>query len=185
MPIEHGVVPEAVDARTSSTSELEMMRRGERTYLVARRAARVVGYAGHDVRRRRRPRHEHRRRAPSTSVRASPRGLLAELAWAAHRAREHGDDARGAGQQPRRAGAVPTASASSPPGIRKNYYENVEDAIVMWCHDIARRHVPRPPARAVPGGRPMSAAEPRRTSSTNRRWCSGSRRAATRPRPRS
>jgi GNAT superfamily N-acetyltransferase len=22
-------------------------------------------------------------------------------------------------------------------GVRKNYYENVEDAIVMWCHDIA------------------------------------------------
>ncbi len=23
-----------------------------------------------------------------------------------------------------------------PAGVRKNYYENVEDAIVMWCHDI-------------------------------------------------
>lgn len=23
-----------------------------------------------------------------------------------------------------------------PAGIRKNYYENVDDAIVMWCHDI-------------------------------------------------
>ena len=23
-----------------------------------------------------------------------------------------------------------------PAGIRKNYYENIEDAIVMWCHDI-------------------------------------------------
>jgi hypothetical protein len=24
-----------------------------------------------------------------------------------------------------------------PVGVRKNYYENVEDAIVMWCTDIA------------------------------------------------
>jgi ribosomal-protein-alanine N-acetyltransferase len=24
----------------------------------------------------------------------------------------------------------------APAGIRKNYYEGVEDAIVMWCHDI-------------------------------------------------
>ena len=24
----------------------------------------------------------------------------------------------------------------APAGLRKNYYENVEDAIVMWCHDI-------------------------------------------------
>lgn len=23
-----------------------------------------------------------------------------------------------------------------PAGVRKNYYDNVEDAIVMWCHDI-------------------------------------------------
>ena len=24
-----------------------------------------------------------------------------------------------------------------PAGIRKRYYDNVEDAIVMWCHDLA------------------------------------------------
>ena len=24
----------------------------------------------------------------------------------------------------------------APAGVRKRYYENVEDAIVMWCHDI-------------------------------------------------
>ena len=23
-----------------------------------------------------------------------------------------------------------------PAGVRKRYYENIEDAIVMWCHDI-------------------------------------------------
>jgi len=25
----------------------------------------------------------------------------------------------------------------APAGIRKRYYDNVEDAIVMWCHDLA------------------------------------------------
>jgi [ribosomal protein S18]-alanine N-acetyltransferase len=24
----------------------------------------------------------------------------------------------------------------APAGVRKKYYENSEDAIVMWCHDI-------------------------------------------------
>ena len=24
----------------------------------------------------------------------------------------------------------------APAGVRKRYYDNVEDAIVMWCHDI-------------------------------------------------
>ena len=24
----------------------------------------------------------------------------------------------------------------APAGMRKRYYENTEDAIVMWCHDI-------------------------------------------------
>ena len=24
-----------------------------------------------------------------------------------------------------------------PAGVRQRYYENTEDAIVMWCHDIA------------------------------------------------
>jgi ribosomal-protein-alanine N-acetyltransferase len=25
-----------------------------------------------------------------------------------------------------------------PAGVRQRYYENTEDAIVMWCHDIGR-----------------------------------------------
>jgi len=27
----------------------------------------------------------------------------------------------------------------APAGVRKKYYDNVEDAIVMWCHDIGTR----------------------------------------------
>ena len=31
----------------------------------------------------------------------------------------------------------------APAGIRQRYYDNVEDAIVMWCHDIAGPEGPR------------------------------------------
>ena len=33
--------------------------------------------------------------------------------------------------------ALYRAFGFAPAGVRKKYYENVEDAIVMWCHDIA------------------------------------------------
>jgi hypothetical protein len=47
----------------------------------------------------------------------------------------------------------------APVGVRQKYYENTEDAIVMWCHDIAE-----PPYRdrlhelcpEAPGGRAVS-----------------------------
>ena len=29
----------------------------------------------------------------------------------------------------------------APAGVRQRYYENIEDAIVMWCHDIADRRL--------------------------------------------
>ena len=41
-----------------------------------------------------------------------------------------------------------------PAGVRQRYYENIDDAIVMWCHDIDRAAYRRPPPRAVPGGWP-------------------------------
>jgi ribosomal-protein-alanine N-acetyltransferase len=61
--------------------------------------------------------------------------LLAELAWVAI---DRGCEAMtlevrvsNAGAQAlyRRFGFVPA-------GVRQRYYENTEDAIVMWCHDI-------------------------------------------------
>ena len=46
----------------------------------------------------------------------------------------------------------------APVGVRKNYYENVEDAIVMWAHDIDQPRVRRAASHAI------EAAIPGRTS---------------------
>ena len=37
-----------------------------------------------------------------------------------------------------------------PAGVRQRYYENTEDAIVMWCHDIADGEYARPAEAAEP-----------------------------------
>ncbi len=116
-------------------SEIEMSRRGERHYVVARRDQKLVGYAGAmfvvgD--------------AHVTNIAASPDArrsgvatrLLAELAWEAIRREcqaltlEVRSSNVGAQALYRRFGFAPV-------GVRQKYYENTEDAIVMWCHDIA------------------------------------------------
>ena len=114
--------------------ELDMAQRGERCYLVARDNGVLVGYAGlmyvvADA-------HvtniavasEQQRRGIATR-------LLAELSWEAVR---HGCDAMTLEVR------VSNTAARSlyerfgfvEAGVRKNYYENTEDAIVMWCNDI-------------------------------------------------
>ena len=115
-------------------SEIEMMRCGERHYLVARDGHDVVGYGGllfavGDA------------HVTNIAVAASRQRqgiatrLLAELAFAAI---DHGCDALtlevrvgnvGAQALYREFGFIPA-------GIRKKYYENVEDAMVMWCNDL-------------------------------------------------
>ena len=101
--------------------------------------------------RRRGARHQHRRRARPRSAHGIGTRLLAELAWAAI---ERGCAAMtlevrvtnvGAQELYRRFGFAPA-------GVRKRYYENTEDAIVMWCHDIDTPELRRAPARrrAVP-----------------------------------
>jgi ribosomal-protein-alanine N-acetyltransferase len=142
-------------SRNVFLSELELARKTERHYLVARSEGSVIGYAGlmfviDDA-------HvtniavtaDHHRRGVATR-------LLAELAWEAiHR----GCDAltlevrvsnTGAQNLYRKFGFVPA-------GVRQRYYENTEDAIVMWLHDLrsdevsARLHALCP--EAVPHGR--------------------------------
>ena len=134
MPIENASYPKPWTLNVFN-NEIEMMRRAERTYLVAREGAAVVGYAGmmyavDDA-------HvtniavgrDHQRRGVATR-------LLAELAWTAV---ERGSTAMTlevrvsnvAAQQLYRRFGFEAA------GVRKNYYENVEDAIVMWRHGIA------------------------------------------------
>jgi ribosomal-protein-alanine N-acetyltransferase len=116
-------------------SEVEMMRRGERQYLVARDGNEVVGYGGvmfviDDA---------HVTNivvAPERQRQGVATRLLVELALAAI---ERGCVAltlevrvsnTGAQALYREFGFVPA-------GVRKKYYENVEDAIVMWCNDLA------------------------------------------------
>ncbi|MBI4883504.1 MAG: ribosomal protein S18-alanine N-acetyltransferase [Actinobacteria bacterium] len=116
-------------------AEIEMMRRGQRKYLVAREAGRVVGYGGlmfvvDDA-------HvtniavaaSHRRAGVATR-------LLCELAWVAID--------RGCQTLTLEVRAGNTAAQALyqqfgfvPAGVRAKYYENVEDAIVMWCNDLA------------------------------------------------
>lgn len=115
-------------------SEIDLARRGERYYVVARRQGRLVGYAGlmfavgdaHVT-----------NIAVATVARRSgvATRLLAELAWeaiarscAALTLEVRASNA-GAIELYRRFGFAPV-------GVRQRYYENVEDAVVMWCHDI-------------------------------------------------
>jgi [ribosomal protein S18]-alanine N-acetyltransferase len=116
-------------------SEIELSKRGERYYVVARRDGHLVGYAGSmfvvgD--------------AHVTNIAAAPTirrsgvatRLLAELAWEAIDRQcqaltlEVRSSNIGAQALYRRFGFAPV-------GVRQRYYENTDDAIVMWCHDIA------------------------------------------------
>lgn len=128
-------------------SEIDQVRTGSRFYLTARRASvaatalgkklqkgRIVGHAGlwftHDE-------------AHVTNVAVHPddrrsgvaTALMIALADEAIRREcvawtlEVRISSVGAQELYRNFGFVPA-------GVRKNYYENVEDAIVMWCHDI-------------------------------------------------
>ena len=122
-------------------SELAQVRTGTRRYLVARRAdgsgrrrQRVVGYAGLWF---------SGDEAHVTNVAVEPAQQRAGVATAllvalAEAAIEHGCIAwtlevrvssTGAQELYRRFGF-------NPAGVRARYYENTEDAIVMWCNDI-------------------------------------------------
>jgi [ribosomal protein S18]-alanine N-acetyltransferase len=115
-------------------SEIEQVRVGTRHYLVARRGRRIVGYAGLWF---------VAEEAHVTNVAVLPAErrtgvatrLLVALAGEAVRrgctAWTLEVRASGAGAQElyRRFGFAPA-------GVRKRYYENTEDAIVMWCTGI-------------------------------------------------
>lgn len=115
-------------------SEIEQMRAGTRHYVVARQDGEIVGYAGVwfavDE-------------AHVTNVAVGPtvrrqgiaRALMLHLAevvvergcvaWTLEvRVTSHG------------AQRLYEAFGFESAGVRQRYYDNVEDAIVMWCHDI-------------------------------------------------
>ncbi len=133
LAIEHQVYPRPWTLATFQT-ELNETRAGRRYYCVARRDGAVVGYGGLMLV----PDEAH-----VTNVAVEPtlqRGkigtrLLLELARAAVDAgcRSLSLEVRvsnhPAQEMYRRFGFAPA-------GIRPKYYENVEDAIIMWAHDI-------------------------------------------------
>jgi ribosomal-protein-alanine N-acetyltransferase len=116
-------------------SEIDLARRGDRHYVVARLGGELVGYAGlmfvvDDA-------HvtniavagAHRRSGVGTR-------LLAEQAWAAVERGCQGLtlEVRASNEA---AQALYREFGFVPAGVRKRYYENTEDAIVMWCTDLA------------------------------------------------
>jgi [ribosomal protein S18]-alanine N-acetyltransferase len=119
-------------------SELQLVGTGTRDYVVAKRGRRVAGYAGLWI-----VPDPSGDTAHVTNVAVDPElrragigtALMCELAR-----RAIGRDcvawtlevrvsSTGAQELYRTFGFVPA-------GVRRKYYENSEDAIVMWCHDI-------------------------------------------------
>jgi ribosomal-protein-alanine N-acetyltransferase len=137
MPIERVAYPKSW-TRSVFESELDQVKDGSRCYLVGRADRSVVGYAGlwfvadpdgdqaHITNIAVDP--ERRREGIATRLMlaladaAIARGCVA---WTL----EVRASSQGAHELYRRFGFAPA-------GVRKRYYENTEDAIVMWCHDI-------------------------------------------------
>lgn len=137
MPIEADAYPTSW-SRSVFESELDQTRNGSRCYLVARLGRRVVGYAGVWIV----PdpagdqahvtnvvvAAEHRRRGIARRLLVALAGEIIErgcVAWTL----EVRASSEGAQALYRRFGFVPA-------GVRRRYYDQSEDAIVMWCHDI-------------------------------------------------
>lgn len=137
MGIEEQAYPKAWSAQVFH-DELREQREGRRVYLVARRATKVIGYAGLMIVSDRTGREAH-----VTNVAVAPEerrtGVATRLLVALARAAiargcsawtlEVRATSEGAQALYRRFGFAPV-------GVRKNYYEGETDAIVMWCHDI-------------------------------------------------
>ncbi|MDX2380835.1 MAG: ribosomal protein S18-alanine N-acetyltransferase [Acidimicrobiia bacterium] len=115
-------------------SELDQMRKGSRHYVAARSQREIVGYAGlwfaadeaHVTNVAVRP--DRRRSGVATQLMLVLADVAIErecTAWTL----EVRVSGTGAQELYRRFGFAPA-------GVRKRYYENSEDAIVMWCHDI-------------------------------------------------
>ncbi len=133
LAIEQQVYPKPWTAAVFQ-SEIDAIRTGERYYVVARLDGELVGYAGMLF---------ALDEAHVTNIAVDPvrhrggigRRLLADLAWAAReRGSKHLSLEVRVSNQP--AQELYRRFGFAPAGIRPRYYENTEDAIVMWCHDI-------------------------------------------------
>ncbi len=116
------------------TSEIDQMRSGTRHYVVARQNGEIVGYAGlwfavdeaHVT---------NVAVAPAARRQGIARALMLHLAEVAV---ERGCVAWTLEVRVTSSGAqrLYEAFGFESAGVRQRYYDNVEDAIVMWCHDI-------------------------------------------------
>lgn len=137
MRIEQDAYPKSW-SRSVFESELAQVSDGTRHYVVARRGRTVIGYAGlwfvddpagdqaHVTNVVVAP--EHRRCGVATRLLMSLAGAAIERGCAAWTL-EVRASSTGAQDLYRRFGFAPA-------GVRKRYYENREDAIVMWCHEL-------------------------------------------------
>ncbi len=137
LPIELAAYPKSW-SRSVFEGELDQVRNGSRCYLVIRSAQRILGYAGlwfvDD------PDGDQ---AHVTNIVVDPdrrrQGIATLLLLAlAERAIERGCVAWTLEVRASSEGAIELYRqfGFAPAGVRKRYYENDEDAIVMWCHDI-------------------------------------------------
>jgi len=137
MPIESTAYPTSW-SRRAFEGELDQVGAGSRYYVVARDRREVVGYAGlwivtdpdgDQAHITNIVVAEHRRRegVATRLLLELAREAIARgcVAWTL----EVRASSTGAHELYRRFGFAPA-------GVRKKYYDNVEDAIVMWCHDI-------------------------------------------------
>ena len=121
-------------SRNVFQSELELARTGKRHYIVARVGTVVVGYAGlmfvvGDA-------HVTNIAVATDRQRTGiATRLLAKLSWEAI---DRGCEAMTLEVRVSNVGAQALYRSFGfvPAGVRQRYYENTEDAIVMWCHDI-------------------------------------------------
>lgn len=114
--------------------ELDEMRDGYRHYVVARVGTRVVGYAGllfsgddaHVTNIAVAPESQRRNIGRRLLIHQTRHAIAAGFRNMTLEVRVSNVAAQ----------ALYRRFGYAPAGIRKNYYEGVEDAIVMWCHDI-------------------------------------------------
>jgi ribosomal-protein-alanine N-acetyltransferase len=137
MPIEQTAYPSPW-SRNVFESELQQVAGGSRHYVVARRERELIGYAGLWF-----VTDPDGDQAHVTNIVVAPsarRGRVGTrlMLHLASRAIERGCvswtlEVRASNQA---AHELYRSFGFAPAGVRKRYYDNTEDAIVMWCHDL-------------------------------------------------
>ena len=137
MPIEQAAYPTAW-TRAVFESELDQVRSGSRLYLVARRGADIVGYAGLWF-----VPDPDGDQAHVTNIVVAPSARRGGVGTRLMIALAEAAIGRGCASwtlevraSNKAAQALYRAFGFAPAGVRQRYYDNTEDAIVMWCHGL-------------------------------------------------